>query len=320
MKYSAQHKHRRIPAWVYKSMLVLAAAIWGMGTVVLKDTVTAFPPLWLVGIRFVSAGVILLAVFWRTVAQHISRDTLVAGVLLGLLVGPAYMFNTTGLTDTTASKSAFLTSTYCVMTPFLAWAFSRIKPTRYNLLAAVLCVGGVALVSLSGTESLALSFGDAITLASAVFLALQLVLQAKFADGRDAMVLTIVQFIVGGLFACVCAACAEGVPQVQALTDPIFLGNLAYLVIFASCLALSLQNVGLAHVPAAPASLFLATESIFGVVFSIMLLGEVITLHMVAGFALIGGAIVVSEAFPLRKTRLDPAVVQAEEERASEGR
>ena len=71
---------------------------------------------------------------------------------------------------------------------------------------------------------------------------------------------------------------------------------------FASCLALSLQNIGLAHVNPAPASLLLATESVFGVIFAVLLLSDVLTPFIIFGFVLIGAAIVVNEALPsLRK-------------------
>ena len=80
---------------------------------------------------------------------------------------------------------------------------------------------------------------------------------------------------------------------------------MAYLVIFASCVALVIQNVALAHVPPAQASLFLSLESVFGVLFSVMLCGEQVGLKLVAGFVLIFGAILVSEMFPLK--RKEPA-------------
>ncbi|MEG1562102.1 MAG: hypothetical protein RR323_06845, partial [Raoultibacter sp.] len=54
-------------------------------------------------------------------------------------------------------------------------------------------------------------------------------------------------------------------------------------------------------VPPAPASLFLATESVFGVVFSIAFLGEALNDQMVFCFALIFLAIVVSEYLPTSK-------------------
>ena len=40
---------------MYKAFLLVAAAIWGLGTVVIKSTVDEFPPAWLVGVRFTVA-------------------------------------------------------------------------------------------------------------------------------------------------------------------------------------------------------------------------------------------------------------------------
>lgn len=296
---------RTLPSWVYKGMLLLAAAVWGLGTVAVKDTVSSFPPTWLVGIRFIAAGLILCVVCAPRMIRTMDRETLVAGCFLGVLVGASFLTNTVGIAHTTASKSSFLTATYCVMVPFIAWAVSRQRPTRYNLVAALVCIIGVACVSLSGAGSgaglLSLTFGDAITLASACVLGFHLAFQAKLAAEKDALVLTAIQFVVGGIIGAAFAFATEGPVDMTVLADPSVLGNLVYLVVFASCLALSLQNVGLAHVPAAPASLFLATESVFGVIFSVMLLGEIVTPPMLLGFVLIGAGIVISEALPARK-------------------
>ena len=68
----------------------------------------------------------------------------------------------------------------------------------------------------------------------------------------------------------------------------------------------------------APAALFLATESVFGVIFSVAFLGETVTALMAIGFVLIGAGIVVSEALPIKKQRIDANEVTKEELRASE--
>lgn len=315
-----QHpRHIALPAWSYKAILVLAAAIWGLGTVVVKDTVDALPPLWLVGVRFLLSGIILLAVCFRIVRTHIDREGIVAGMFLGVFLAASYICNTAGLTDTTAAKSSFLTSTYCAFVPFFAWAVSRIRPTRYNLAAVVLCVTGVGFVSFSdGFETLSLGFGEIITIVSAAFLALHIAFTAKLTDGRDALTLTVVQFLTSGVIGCAAGSLFEGAPDWNMLAEPGMLGNMAYIVIFASCLALSLQNIGVAHVAPAPAALLLATESVFGVVFSMAFLGETVTALMVVGFVLIGTGIVVSEALPIKKKRLNADDVSRDELRASE--
>ncbi len=320
IEHTARQQHRKpIPLWGYKALLVLAAAIWGLGTVVVKETVNALPPLWLAGIRLFFAGVILTIVCFKIIRTHIDRDSIVAGAFLGVFLALSYATNTLGLSATTAAKSAFITTTYCAFVPFFAWAISRIRPTVFNIAAMLLCVAGVAFVSFSnGFEELTFGFGEAITVVSAAFLALHIAFTAKLSDGRDPLTLTAVQFLVGGAIGIVMGLCAEGVPDWSVLQDPATFGNVVYIVVFATCIALLLQNIGVAHVPPAPAALFLAMECVFGVIFSVLLLGEIITPFMSIGFVLIGAGIVVSEALPLKKRRLNPDEVAEEERRASE--
>ena len=84
-----------------------------------------------------------------------------------------------------------------------------------------------------------------------------------------------------------------------------FLLNLAYLVVLASGVCYVLQNVGLAHVPEAQGSLLLSLESVFGVIASVLLCGEVVTGRMMLGFALIA-AILMSELAPQPEKREAP--------------
>ena len=292
---------RKLPTWAYEALLVLAAAIWGLGTVVIKDAVETIPPTWLVGLRFLSAGILLSFVIAPRMARSLDAGHVKAGVLLGTLVALTYLFNTTGLAHTTASNSSFLTATYCVMVPFLAWFLMRKKPSRFNVVAGVLCLAGIGLVALPAAGPLTIGLGDGLTLISALFCGIHITLIAKLAPGRDMLVLTALQFLTAGVIATAWAALTQEPPALEAFANRELLGSLVYLVVCATCVTLALQNIGLAHVDPAPASLMLSTEAVFGVIFSVALLGETLTIPMVAGFALIFIAVLVSEWLPLTK-------------------
>lgn len=302
MPESATDQRSAKPLWLYKGYLLIAAAIWGMGTVVIKATVDSFPPAWLVGVRFTFAGLILAIVLFPRLKKALDLDHLKKGAVLGVFIFLSYWSNSTGLTDTTASNSAFLTSLYCVIIPFLMWALSGPRPTKFNIAAALVCVAGVGCVSFAGSADFSLRFGDAITLLSAVFLSFHVVCTSKYAGGRDMMVLTIIQFIVAGLLGFAAALVFEPMPVFAELGLETYV-SLGYLIVFASCIALLLQNIAVAHVDPAPASLFLATESVFGVVFSVLFLGEMLTGPLFIGFGLIFAGIIVSEYLPLRAER-----------------
>ena len=287
---------RNVPSFVYHGMLLLAAALWGMGTVVLKDTIEAFPPMWLVGVRFTSAGVLAMLLFLPRVRRTFNRDTIAVGALLGLFVALTYLFNSTGLLFTTASKSVFYTSTYCVMVPFIVWVVRRRRPQRVHVVTAIVCLAGIALVSFSyGFGQVNFTVGDAMTLVSALAVGIHIVLVAHFALGRDVMALTCWQFLFCGLIALAVAPLFQGPLDMAVFQQPGVMRSLVYLVVFASVAALMLQNVGLAHVETITGSLLLTTECVFGTIFAIILLGEVLNVLTVCGFVLIGVAIVASE-------------------------
>lgn len=291
----------RIPTWGYKALIVLATIIWGFSFVVMKDAVEVIPPAWLLGIRFIFAGILLLAVLARRVRKHFSGRALLYGAILGVFDFLAFWLQTLGLQHTTPGINAFLTATYCVIVPFAWWVVAHKRPTIFNVGAAVLAIAGIWLVSVSGSgETLSIGLGEGLTLGCAVVFAVHIVLVSKFSRTCDALVLTVFQFIAEGLLGLATGAATETFPGMAAFT-PSVVGQIAFLAVFASVVAFGIQNVSLAHVPPAQASLLLSLESVFGVLFSILLYGEQMTLRLVIGFVLIFAAIVISETLPLKE-------------------
>ena len=284
----------------YRLLIIAATIIWGSSFVIVKDVTNSMPPAWILVVRFTAAAIIMAVAFLKYRELYFERSHVGFGLLFGLAMFLAYYTQTIGITDTTPGKNAFLTGTYCVIVPFLAWALVRRRPNRYNIVAAVLCIVGIGFISLDG--SLTMRFGDAMTLVCAVFYALHIILVSQFAQGRNIYVLTMWQFvgvaicslIVGGLF--------EPMPDWAAVPMDCWI-SLAYLAVACTTVALLFQNIGQAHLPPASAALLLSLEAVFGVVFSVALGAETLTLRIVFGFALVFVAIIVSEVLPERAKR-----------------
>ena len=274
-----------------KPMLFAAAFIWGSSFFVMKDALDALPVQYLLAIRF-TTGALLLGLLCGKKWRSFTPDYLWRGAVIGGMLYTAYSVQTYGLALTTPSKNAFLTAVYCVLVPFLYWAFARIKPDRYHLLAAALCVTGVGLVSLSG--DLTVNPGDGLTLLCAVFYAMHIVCVAKTSPGKDIYLLTVFQFAFAGAFAWVGGALTERFPA-QALAKPEILLPLAYLAVMATTVALLFQNEGQVWSDPASASVILSLESVFGVLCSVLFAGDRVSGRMLAGFALIFAAVVCSE-------------------------
>ncbi len=290
-----------IPTFVYKLLIVVATIIWGFSFVVMKDVVEVLPPAWLLGIRFLMAGAILLAVLWKHVRRMFTREALAAGIVLGALDFAAFWSQTVGLQHTTPGINAFLTATYCVIVPFLWWIIARKRPTVFNIGAAVLAVIGIWLVSVTSSDnSLSMGYGETMTLLCALLFGLHMVYVSKFSRKNDVLVLTVIQFFTEGTLGCVFGAATETLPALSAIT-PSIVASMVFLAVFASVIAFGIQNVALAYIPPAQGALLLSLESVFGVVFSVLLYGEVVTGRLLLGFALIFAAIVISETFPLKR-------------------
>lgn len=278
-----------------KPLLFSAALVWGTSFFLMKNALDAIPVFWLLAFRFLT-GAALLGLLclprWGRLFAGDARNYLWRGGVFGLLLFLAYTIQTFGLSGTTPSKNAFLTAVYCVLVPFLNWAVTRLRPDRWNVLAALLCVTGVGLVSLSG--DLSVTWGDGLTLVSAFFYASHIVAVNRLSPGRDIYLLTAIQFGCTGLLSLVCGLASQPFPA-AGLARPGVVLPLAYLCVVATTMALLFQNVGQVWSDPASAAVILALESVFGVLFSVLLYGDPVTGRLLIGFALIFIAVVCSE-------------------------
>ena len=301
----SEHKETSILARFASPLIVLATIIWGSSFVVMKSSVDVLPTFWLLAIRFTFSALVLAVVFikrWKV----LDRQYLIGGTVMGFCLFVAYAFQTFGLEQTTSGKNAFFTAVYCVIVPFLYWAIAGRRPDKFNILAAFLCIAGIALVSVTGSNASAFNMGDVLTLIGGFFFAAHIVAVAKYSEGRDIFILTTLQFASFALFSWIGVLITR-----PALTPGVFdqslIFGLAYLVIFASCGALLFQNIGQKYTAPSTAAVLLSLEAPFGVFFSILFANERPTPLMFVGFALIFLAVVCSEtkfSF-LRKKKVD---------------
>ncbi|MEA4813452.1 MAG: DMT family transporter [Oscillospiraceae bacterium] len=285
-----------------KPMCAAAAFIWGSSFFIMKNTLDTMPVFYLLAIRF-TVGAVLLAIVFNKKVRSITKDYLWRGAIVGFMLFMAYTAQTFGLAGTTPSKNAFLTAVYCVIVPFLYWAFEHKRPDRYNIGAALLCIAGIGLVELDG--SISINSGDVLTLCSAFFYAAHIISVAKTSEGKDIYLITIMQFLFAGLYSWICALLFDVPPTT--ITQGVFVSML-YLSIMATTIALLFQNVGQANSDPMSASVLLSLESVFGVACSVIFYGDPVTFRLIAGFVVIFVAIICSETkftFLRKKTVLE---------------
>ena len=184
-------------------LLLLTTIVWGSAFIILKTTIENVPKYYVLGLRFLPSGLLLLLIFIKRF-KKVSFSAIKHGIILGLILACAYVLQTIGVELTTASRNAFVTASYCVITPFLAWLILKEKPKAYNLLSAVICIVGIGFVALSAVSSGQENakntlIGDALTLACAIFYALQIIFIDKYKKD-DSIVILVFELITVGVF------------------------------------------------------------------------------------------------------------------------
>jgi len=298
--------------WGALVALLAMTAAWGSTFFMIHDLVTRLPVTDLLAVRFLVASVALLAIAGRQL--QMSRRTLRAGVLLGLVYGVGQILQTVGLAHTSASVSGFITGLYVVATPLLAAVLLRARVQATTWLAAGLATAGLGVLSLNG---FALGYGELLTLLSALLYAGHILIMGRYSEPGEALSLSVVQVVVIALV-CTVAACWPGSGAGAGLQLP---GNTAdwltvlYLAVVAGALTMVLQTWAQARIEPSRAAVVMTMEPVWAAVFAVALGGERVTGRMVCGGLAILAAMYLVELAPRRSPADTDATAQPSEPR-----
>lgn len=269
--------------------LVLVAVIWGSGFVVTKNGLDDMTPLFMNAMRFIIASILMSIVFFKKL-KTAKKSDIIAGAIIGSFLFSAFAAQTVGLQFTTASKQSFLTATNVVMVPFLFWFISKRKPHNLEILATFITLVGIGFLTLEG--GVALNNGDLLTLLCALLFAAHITSIGHFSKRHDPIVLTILQFIFAAIFSIILAVPLEPINleiSNQGWFTVLYLGGMSTLVAFL------IQNIAQKYTTSTHTAIILSLEAVFGTLFSILLLGELFTMKMVVGSAVIFVGIITAE-------------------------
>jgi len=279
-------------------LLLLTAIIWGSAFAIVKNSLDSFAPSALVAMRYAIATPLAALVFRRHL-KNLRREDWLRGAVVGVILGAAYIVQTIGLNYTTAGKNAFLTAVYVLLVPFFGVLLFKQKLRGANFIAAGLMLLGVGLLSLDG-ENGGLNIGDWLTLLCSALFAGHIIAVERCQKKTNAYALIVIQFAFCGLTALSYSLLFERGAQMVFTRSSVV--GLLYLSVLSTTVGMSLQNIGQSMAPSSHASILLSLESVFGVLFSCLLLGESVTGKMLAGFVMIFLAVLVSEMAPRAKS------------------
>lgn len=281
--------HRLRPDHLATLALVAVTTVWGSTFILIKHVVATVPVADFLAVRFLIAAAFMLALFGRQVAA-LNRGALLRGLGLGAVYGVAQVLQTAGLARTSASVAGFVTGMYVVLTPVLGLLLLRQLVGRTTWLAVLLATGGLALLSLNGTQ---VSTGVLLVLASTVLYALHILGLGMWSSTRQAMGLAAVQ-MVGIAVVCTLGAMPGGITLPP---DHSAWASTVYMAVGAGALAILLQTWAQAHLSATRAAVIMTTEPVAAAAFAVGF-GEPLTLRMVLGGLFVLAAMYLVELAP----------------------
>lgn len=281
--------------------LSAAASIWGGMYVASKYVLDFIPPLTLLVIRLLIAGVILGTIAlvrgeWRSAPRH--RALLFSLGFVGFTLSLGFQFWGTKLS--TAHNGGLITSASPAFIVLFAIWLLRERLTWHQGAALLLASVGVLAVigpeSGSGSDgSSSLWIGNLCLVGAAVTWALYTVMGKMASRHYSALTVTLYATVSGILFTAPIAYLTElrtwSLPgEIPALVW----WGVAYVGVISTAVAFYLWNKGFSMMDASPASLFFFAQPLVAAVLGALLLGETLHWYFFLGAALILAGLVVS--------------------------
>jgi len=267
------------------------AIIWGSGFIGTKLALDGgLSTVQTLTLRFFIASVMLGIIFYKKIKENISKESIIAGALLGLFSFVGFTTQTLGLVYTTVSKNAFITAVNVVIVPFIGFILYKRKLDKIGVISSFMALVGIAVLSLEA--DLSINFGDFLTFICAIGFAFHIFFTGEFSKKYNSYVLTVTQFVVAFLLSLILQT-VTGETNFSA-TPVGFMGAL-YLGIFSTAIGFLLQTMCQSKVDQTRTAIILSTEAVFGTIMSVLIFHEVLTSRMVVGCIIIFVSIIVAE-------------------------
>ena len=287
---------------------VLCTALWGSAAPCVKRgyalfSVAAdapFSQLVFAGWRFALAGLLVLLVTGLKGRRIVPRRDEIKPILCISLFQSMlqYVCYYIGLSGTTGTKGSVLSGMQTFFALLLAhFLLPNDKLTRRKTLGCICGFAGVLALGLGGLDGFDLA-GDGLVLLSAVSAGAGALVSRIFTPGRDPMLLTGWQLLIGGWFLLTVGTLGGGALGTVSLGGVLLLGYMIAL----SAAAFTIWTALLGKFPVGKVSLFGFLIPVFGTLFSALVLGEdILTVRNLTALVLVSGGIAVANSAAKQK-------------------
>ncbi|MBU1099781.1 MAG: DMT family transporter [Bacteroidetes bacterium] len=289
-----------------ESALLVVTILWGATFVIIKSALDDTSAMMFIAIRFGIAGLLLAPVFFLKY-KLFTKDSVKAGLFLGMILFISFAAQTTGLKFTSATKSGFITGSVVVMIPFLQYFIKKKKPTKGAILGAGLVFIGIMFLASGGSSitnfisDLTENFGvgEILTLICALFFALYVVYLDILSSKFEFWVLLSLQIVTTSALGFLAAYffTIGGIEKVYMHFTPNLIGALIYTSVFATIITTAIQTKMQKEVTPTKAGIIYSFEPIFAALFAFFLISEKISNFGYVGCVLIFAGLIFSEVY-----------------------
>lgn len=284
---------------VYIAATIAAILFWSTSFVGTKLAYESFPPLTLGALRFVAAslllGVIVLSRGGLAYIEKADRKIIALSGFLGITL--YFTMENIGLSLTTASNAALIVASYPAITAMLDWAIYRTAISCKQITGIVMAMAGVCILTgmqggHTGPQAL---WGNLILFATGFVWAFYNFTARKVVVKYPAMTFAFYQTLAGAVF--FLPLTLFEIADWRAPT-PTAVVMVCYLVVFCSVAGYMLYNFGMRRLAPSTMVSIMNLVPVFGVVFSVLILHESVSMSQVTGGVIVIGGVFLSLARP----------------------
>ena len=261
-------------------LFVIITGFWGSTYYLTDLCMKEMPPMFLNAFRFISAFLILGVVFFKKIIK-VNLVTIKYSILIGIALTGTYISYAYGISRTSLSNAAFICALPVAFTPLLEFVFKGIKPSKKLLACLILCVFGLALLTLSDT--LKPRSGDIISLGVPLCYAIDLIITEKAVktEGVDALNM--------GVFELAFVAKPRLPQSTSVWVAALFLG------LFCTGIAFVVQAIQQKYTTASHVGLIFTLEPVFASVIAFVFANEILRPRSYVGMVLMVISLILME-------------------------
>lgn len=292
--------------FVGESAMLIVTLLWGTTFAIIKLSIQDVSTMLFIAIRFSIVSILLIPIFLK-IRREFTREAIIAGSILGLILFGGFATQTVGLKFTTATKSGFLTGSAVIIVPFLQIMIEKRKPNTGAIIGVILVFIGILFLSSNSRSIFSIfqefkenfTLGDFLTIICALFFAFYIIYIDVFTKRHKLWLMVIMQMYVISFLSLigVFVSSFSGIEEIKIQFSDYLLFGLIYTSVFTTLITTVMQTKYQKLISPTKAGLIFSLEPVFAAVFAFFLLHEEITNLGYIGAGIIFTGLIISESF-----------------------